>query len=143
GFFSTPAFFANWHTNASNQMRVTLNQTLIVATGSSIDGTDATIAPGSPGLDADHADQPVCFSCHNTLDPTRSILSATWSWSYRRQQDPGWAAETGAFAFRGVVESVSNLDDFGGVLARHPLVASGWVQKLCYYLDSVACDEED
>jgi hypothetical protein len=143
GFFSTPAFFANWHTNASNQMRVTLNQTLIVATGSSIDGTDATVAPGSPGLDAVHADQPVCFSCHNTLDPTRSILSATWSWSYRRQQDPVRAAETGAFAFRGVVEPVASLDDFGGVLARHPLVASGWVQKLCYYLNSVPCDEED
>ena len=30
GFFSTPAFFANWQTNTSNQMRVTMNQTLIV-----------------------------------------------------------------------------------------------------------------
>jgi hypothetical protein len=143
GFFSTPAFFANWHTNASNQMRVTLNQALIVATGSSIDGTDPTFAPGSPGLDTVHADQPVCFSCHNTLDPTRSIFSATWSWSYRRQKDPAWAAQTGAFAFRGVVEPVSTLDDFGAVLARHPLVASGWAEKLCYYLNSVPCDEAD
>jgi len=30
GFFSTPAFMANWATNNSNQMRVTLNQSLIV-----------------------------------------------------------------------------------------------------------------
>src|SRR5262249_35935047 len=36
GFFSTPAFFANWPTNSSNQMRVTLNQALIVATGTAI-----------------------------------------------------------------------------------------------------------
>src|SRR5215471_8000856 len=50
GFFSTPAFFANWQTNTSNQMRVTLHQTLIVATGSSIDGTDTTLAPGTPGI---------------------------------------------------------------------------------------------
>src|SRR5262249_37768043 len=42
GFFSTPAFFANWQTNISNQMRVTMNQTLIVALGSSVDGTDDT-----------------------------------------------------------------------------------------------------
>ena len=42
GFFTTPAFFANWSTNASNQMRVTVNQALIVATGAAIDGTDAT-----------------------------------------------------------------------------------------------------
>ena len=33
GFFSTPAFFANWQTNTSNQMRVTMNQALIVALG--------------------------------------------------------------------------------------------------------------
>ena len=33
GFFSTPAFFANWPTNQSNQMRVTANQALIVGTG--------------------------------------------------------------------------------------------------------------
>jgi hypothetical protein len=143
GFFSTPAFFANWHTNASNQMRVTMNQALIVATGSSIDGTDPTFAPGEPGLDAAHAVDPACFTCHNTLDPTRSIFSATWSWSYRRQQDPAWAAQPGAFAFRGVVEPVSSLADFGRVLAKHPLVAPGWVQKLCYYVNSAPCDEED
>ena len=48
GFFSTPAFFANWQTNISNQMRVTLNQTLIVALGSSVDGTDQTATTGQP-----------------------------------------------------------------------------------------------
>src|SRR5207237_9696403 len=81
GFFSTPAFFANWHTNDSNQMRVTLNQALIVALGSSVDGTDATVAPGSPppGLEEPHSSPPACYSCHRTLDPSRSILSANYS----------------------------------------------------------------
>jgi hypothetical protein len=33
--------------------------------------------------------------------------------------------------------------DFGKVLASHPLVASGWPQKLCYYVNSEACDPSD
>src|SRR6185295_17787755 len=64
GFFSTPAFFANWPTNSSNQMRVTLNQALIVATGTAIDGTDSTTPPTTPGLDGDHAPPgTACFGC--------------------------------------------------------------------------------
>jgi hypothetical protein len=38
---------------------------------------------------------------------------------------------------------VKNIEDFGAVLARHPLVAPGWVQKLCYYARSAPCDEKD
>jgi hypothetical protein len=143
GFFSTPAFFANWQTNISNQMRVTMHQTLIVATGSSIDGTDGTNPPGTPGLDATHAGQGACFGCHMVLDPTRSIFSATWSWNYHNQVDSKWTSQPGIFAFRNVVQPVRSLADFGGVLANHPLVASGWVQKLCYYVNSAACDAVD
>jgi hypothetical protein len=143
GFFSTPAFFANWQTNISNQMRVTMHQALIVATGSSIDGTDATLPPGTPGLDSTHASQAACFNCHKVLDPTRSIFSASWSWNYHGQIDPTWSAQPGMFGFRGVIQPVNSLADFGGVLASHPLVASGWVQKLCYYVDSAPCDPTD
>jgi hypothetical protein len=143
GFFSTPAFFANWQTNVSNQMRVTLNQSLIVATGSSVDGTDTTYPAGTPGLDATHASQADCFACHKILDPSRSILSATWSWSYHNQQDPTWIAQPGVFAFRGVVRPVGNLGDFANALASHPLVAPGWTQKLCHYVNSAPCDETD
>ncbi len=86
GFFSTPAFFANWATNASNEMRVTLNQTLIVATGAQVDGTDTTQFPQNPpGLDSAHATG-VCLGCHDSLDPSRSILAATYSWSYHNQR---------------------------------------------------------
>jgi hypothetical protein len=143
GFFSTPAFFANWPTNSSNQMRATMHQALIVATGSAIDGTDPTAAPGAPGLDTAHATDGACIGCHRTLDPTRSIFSATWSWSYRRQQDPTWTSEPGRFAFRGVVAPVASITDFGAALAAHPLVAPGWIERLCYYVNSAPCKEDD
>jgi hypothetical protein len=143
GFFSTPAFFANWPTNVSNQMRVAAQQTLIVATGAAIDNADPTAPAATPGLDEAHASPPECFACHKTLDPTRSILSATWSWNYHDQQDPAWRAQPGLFAFRGVVQPVATLDDFGAALAAHPLVASGWVQKLCTYVNSAPCDSGD
>src|SRR4029077_1150547 len=55
GYFTTLAFFANWPTNASNEMRVTVNQSLIVATGNQIDGTDGTTPSSTPGLDSAHA----------------------------------------------------------------------------------------
>src|SRR5260370_12654764 len=88
GFFSTPAFFANWQTNTSNQMRVTINQALIVALGAAVDGTDATTPPSTPGLDPAHSSEVACVACHQTLDPTRSILSSTYSWYYHGQSDP-------------------------------------------------------
>ena len=74
GYFTTPAFFANWQTNASNTMRVTINQALIVGLGAHIDGTDPTVPTSTPGLDTAHASSPDCVSCHQLMDPTRSIL---------------------------------------------------------------------
>jgi hypothetical protein len=143
GFFSTPAFFANWMTNDSNQMRVTMHQTLIVATGSAIDGTDMTEPPGTPGLDLVHAGSGDCFGCHKILDPMRSIFSSTWSWNYHNQVDPTWISQRGMFGFRDVVQPVSSVSEFGSVLAGHPLLAPGFAQKLCYYVNSVPCDESD
>ncbi len=145
GFFSTPAFFANWQTNTSNQMRVTMNQALIVALGSSVDGSDSTRPPSypPPGLDTTHASQPACAACHQTLDPTRSILAATYSWNYHSQLDPVWSGQVGEFIFRGVVQPVANLGDLGNTLAQHPFFAPAWVQKLCAYANSQLCDPAD
>lgn len=143
GFFSTPAFAANWQTNTSNTMRVTMNQTLIVALGSSVDGTDMTTPPSTPGLDTAHASQAACYACHRTLDPTRSILAANWSWNYHDQLDPTYSGQPGLFAFRGVVSQVKTLDDLANVLATHPYFPSAWVQKLCYYANSSPCDATD
>ncbi len=144
GFFSTPAFFANWQTNISNQARVTLNQTLIVATGAAIDGKDTTTPPSTPGLDSTHADPKLgCLGCHQLLDPTRSILAATYTWSYHDQVDPTMTSQLGLFAFRGVVKPVTSVSDFAQTLANHPLYGQAWAQKLCYYANSTACAADD
>lgn len=142
-FFTTPAFCANWPTNQSNQMRVTLNQALIVATGTAVDGLDATATPATPGLDATHAADPACFSCHRILDPARSIFSSTYSWFYTPQADPALVAQKGQFAFQGVTAPVATVDDFGAVLARHPLTPAAWAQKLCTWANSAPCVETD
>jgi hypothetical protein len=124
-------------------MRVTMNQALIVATGAAVDGTDATQPMSTPGLDAAHASAPACIYCHKTLDPTRSIFAATYSWNYHGQTDPAFSGQDGIFAFRGLVRSVSSLADLGSTLASHPLMPQAWVQKLCYYVNSSACDASD
>jgi hypothetical protein len=143
GFFSTPAFFANWQTNTSNTMRVTMNQTFIVALGSMVDGTDVTTPPSTPGLDSVHAADAACYACHKILDPSRSVLSATYSWYYHSQADSGWSGQPGLFAFRGVVQPIANVGDLGRALASHPYFAPAWAQKLCYYVNSSACDDSD
>jgi len=145
GFFTTPAFFANWQTNISNQMRVTMNQTLIVALGAQVDGTDSTVTPGSPppGLDTAHAASGACFLCHQTLDPLRSIFSATYSWNYHSQLDAALTAQPGTFSFRGVIMPVQTVGDMGAVLAQHPLFGPAWAQKLCAYANSAPCSSDD
>lgn len=143
GFFSTPAFGANWPTNTSNQMRVTINQTLIVGTGAAIDGTDTTLPSSTPGLDAQHSSDGACLTCHQLLDPTRSILSSTWSWYYYPQTDPMLTGQKGLFAFQGVIQPVASIDEFASTLASHPLVPMAWAQKLCYWANSAACSPDD
>ena len=144
GFFSTPAFFANWPTNSSNQMRVTVNQALIVATGTAIDGQDPTSPTTTPGLDPEHtAPNTQCYGCHQQLDPTRSILSATYSWFYYPQTDAALKAQPGLFAFQNVIAPMRTIDDFAHLLATHPLVPQAWAQKLCYYANSAPCNPID
>ncbi len=143
GFFSTPGFQANWTTNQSNQFRVTVNQAMIVATGMQYDGLDATPSPQTPGLDAAHAADSACFSCHRLLDPTRAIFSATLSWTYNQATDPKMMAEKGLFLFQGVTHPVESLDDFSAVLAAHPAVPAAWAQKLCTYFNSAPCQPDD
>jgi hypothetical protein len=143
GFFGTPAFFANWQTNTSNQMRVTINQALIVATGAAVDGTDPTIPSSTPGLDLEHATQPACVFCHRTLDPTRSILAATYSWNYHQQDEATYSSQPGLFVFRGVTKAVNSVADLGATLASHPLMPGAWAQKLCYYVNSSPCETSD
>jgi hypothetical protein len=149
GFFTTPAFFANWQTNVSNTMRVTANQALIVALGAMVDGTDPTIPlKGSnglpPGLDSTHATPgSACYVCHQLLDPTRSVLSSTYSWYYHAQDTSSLVSEKGEFAFQGVTSYPQSVFDLADVLATHPLFGPAWVQKLCQYANSQSCETTD
>jgi hypothetical protein len=142
-FFSTPAFFANYPTNQSNEARVTTNQAFIVATSTQVDGSDTTQTTSQPGLDTAHASQQPCFGCHQTLDPSRAIIQATYSYNYGQQTDPTISSVLGQFQYRGEIRPVSTIYDFAAALAAHPLVPQAWVEKLCYWVNSQACATDD
>jgi hypothetical protein len=145
GFYSTPAFQANWPTNTSNVMRVTINQSFIVGLGAQVDGTDPT-NPGlnPPGLDQEHAQAgPACLGCHQILDPSRAILQATYSYGYGIQTDGGLISQPGEFVFNGVIQPYKTISDLGTQLAAHVMYPGAWAQKLCFYANSQACDPSD
>ena len=141
--FMTPAFFANYPTNMSNQARVTANQAFIIATSTQVDGSDPTVTTSQPGLDTAHASQQPCFGCHQTLDPSRAIIEATYSYNYGQQVDPKLQAVLGQFQYRNHVQAVATIYDFANALATHPLVPQAWAEKLCYWVNSQGCATDD
>jgi len=145
GFFSTPAFFANWPTNNSNQQRDTLNQSLIVGLGRSINPVDkGTSTVLDTGKDGQHSDPTSpCYSCHQTMDPMRNVFRQAYTFSYHAQHDPAQLYSTAAFDYLGEKTGLASLDDFANALVTHPLFATAWAQKLCYYANSTACSEDD
>lgn len=148
GFMTTPAFFANWATNASNQQRVTINQTLIVALGKSFDDTINNNIASIDELadDAAHANPAtVCYACHKTLDPMKQFFRQSYTFPYATQADPAVISVPATFAFDGVVMSGAGqgVNELGPFLAAHPRFQIGWANKLCYYANSAACEETD
>ncbi|MEP7126863.1 MAG: hypothetical protein ABJE95_38385 [Byssovorax sp.] len=144
GFFTTPAFFATWPTNDSNSSRVVANQTLIVALGKSINPENVTVPTTDVGLGADHATPGTsCYGCHRTLDPMRNYFRQSYQSRYRPQGDQKIKDEGAAFGFDDVVKDGGSILDFADTLAAHPDLAPAWVQKLCFYANSVGCDAED
>ena len=143
GFFTTPAFFANWATNTANQARVTMNQTLIVALGRSFDDSNNTVPLSSPALDANHASDPACYACHKTLDPMRQVFRQAYTLAYHEQKDPAQTALPGVFAVDGVTRNIGSPRELGEAMAEHPRFAVGWTQKLCYWANSAPCSEND
>ncbi len=145
GFFTTPAFFANWQTNGSNQDRVTMNQTLITALGKSFDGNGSTVPISENGLDQEHASDPACYACHRTLDPMRQFFRQSYTLQYGQQTDAGVISQNGEFAFDGVTATGSGRGvlDLADQLATHPRFATAWAQKLCTWADSAPCSEDD
>jgi hypothetical protein len=143
GFFTTPAFFATWQTNDSNQHRLTTNQTLIVALGSSFIPQEGAIPVREVSLDATHASQPECQGCHLRLDPMRAYFRQAYSLAGSHQRDATWSGQQGSFAFFDQVHDGGDLDDFAKALATHPQFAVAWAQKLCQWANSSACATDD
>ena len=145
GFFSTPAFFANWPTNNSNQHRDTLNQALIVGLGRSINPVDkGTATVLDDGKDGAHSDpNSPCYSCHQTMDPMRNIFRQAYSYTYHAQHDPAQVFSSASFDYLGETTALASFDDFANALVQHPLFPVAWTQKLCYYANSSSCSEED
>jgi hypothetical protein len=145
GFFSTPAFFANWTTNNSNQHRDTLNQALIVGIGRSINPVDrGTSTVLDNGKDGQHSDPTSpCYSCHQTMDPMRNVFRQAYTYSYHAQHDATQVFSTASFDYLGQKAPLGSFDDFASALVNHPLYATAWTQKLCYYANSSACAEDD
>ncbi|HYQ15905.1 MAG TPA: hypothetical protein VEQ58_09110, partial [Polyangiaceae bacterium] len=145
GYFSTPAFFANWPTNTSNQHRGTLNQALIVGVGRSINPVDkGTATVLDNGKDGQHSDpNSPCYACHQTMDPMRNVFRQAYTYSYHAQHDPAQVFSTATFDYLGETEDLTALDDFATALADHPLYPVAWAQKLCYYANSSGCSEDD
>jgi len=143
-FFSTPAFFAQWPTNSSNDARVTINQTLITALGRSFDDRNSITPVSETGLSTEHAAPgTVCYGCHKTLDPMRDFFRQAYTIAYRDQTDPMLAQTQGVFAFDGVTTQGTGIGDLAAQLAQHPRLAIAWAQKLCYYVASAPCSEDD
>lgn len=142
GFFSTPAFLANWETNEDNQFRVTTSQTMIVALGKIFSPSDATVPVRLDGLAQEHAAPgTACYGCHQFLDPMREYFAQSFSYSFQRPEQP--SNITPSFAFQGYVHDGGDMSDFAQALVDHPGFAAGWTQKLCYWTNSQACSEKD
>ncbi|MEN0065858.1 MAG: hypothetical protein AAGA48_27205 [Myxococcota bacterium] len=152
GFFMAPAFLAMWETNDDNSFRVTTNQALIAGLGIQFDSEDVTTPLGDDGLaDAHAAPGTACYGCHKNLDPMRNYFKNDLTSPFYSVVDPDdldddYVYEEASFSFQGHSGSDAGgetLDDFGHHLAVHPEFAAGWTQKLCFFANSMKCDEDD
>lgn len=158
GPFTTPAFLANWTTNANNQSRSTANQMLIISVGGSFDGTNTSVlssqsnaaadtttslSNGETASDAAHASNAACQSCHVSLDPLRKFYSKNLTYGWAPQNDASFTAATPFFNFGGVQTAGSSFVELGNVMANHPSLAPAWVQKACYWINSSPCSDSD
>ncbi len=153
-FFSTPAFFAVWNTNDSNQHRVTANQAMLGAIGLGYTNADSAIKlpPTTTAIDGEHAlDGSACYGCHKSLDPLRQFWGN--SFDYNDKQFTGKSAGPASFGYANVSSNGKTLADFGGFLKQVTdeqvtgnalsRFALEMTQKLCFFANSSKCDETD
>lgn len=143
GFFGTPAFDANWATNAANEARVTANQALIVSIGQSIDGENTLASFPVNSADSDHASNPACQGCHSQLDPFKQYFRQSYTFSYHDQLDTTQLAQPAGFSIDGVTAQGTGVEAIGNILATHPRVALAWTAKLHFWANSTPAREDD
>ncbi len=164
-FFTTPAYLALWATNDSNQHRVTANQTLLVALGQSVMGSQDIVPVSTVGLDPEHATENTeCYACHSILDPLRQFWANQYDFNDRNDfparvfngiANPRPSTTGGVLAFNNVNQMGTNIADLGALLkgvedvnAATPdqtvnRFALAMAQQLCFYADSAGCSEDD
>jgi hypothetical protein len=142
GFITHPGFLGTWMTNEDNGARVTANQALIVALGNSFES--AAIEDYDPtNVDNEHAGDADCYGCHQTLDPMRDLVRGSFSNYYGEQLDPARQDMESDFYFGGQKATGSGIEFFVEQIAKHPMFAKAWVQKLCYFANAGPCPESD
>ena len=150
GFMTTPAFFANWDTNDSNQFRVLANQTLIVALHQAFEPEGSPIPVDDAILEAEHAAEgTVCFGCHVTLDPMRDFFKQSYSLFYGPElREPAASPDVpdqGTFLLDATNGQTSGqgMGVLGSALAAHPDMAMAWTQKICELANFGNCNHRD
>ncbi len=143
GYFGTLAFDANWGTNASNEARVTANQSLIVAIGESILGEDTIVKFPVNATDANHATNPACAGCHSQLDPFKQYFRQSYSLTYHDQTDTTQLAQPAGFNIGGVQAQGQGVLDLAKIFASHPRFQLAWAQKLYFWASSTPALEDD
>lgn len=152
-FFSTPAFFAVWNTNDSNQHRVTANQAMLGSIGLAYTSAETIIPlpPTTTAIDGQHAVGGSCYGCHKSLDPMRQF----WGNSFDYNEKPFTAKSDGpaSFGYMNVSANGKTLADFGGFLKQVTdeqitgnvvsRFALEMTQKLCFFANSSKCEETD
>ena len=83
--FSRRRPFANWATNASNQARVTINQTLIVALGRSFDDSNNTLPLALPAMDKAHSSDPACYLSQDARSDA-AVFRQAYTLTYHEQK---------------------------------------------------------
>lgn len=152
-FFTTPAFFAVWNTNDSNQHRVTANQALLGAIGQAFTSAESIIPlpPTTTAIDGQHAVGGTCFGCHKSLDPMRQFWGNAFD--YNEKLFTGKSAGAASFGYGNVSGNGKTLAEFGGFLKQVTdeqvtgnaisRFALELTQKLCFFGNSSRCDETD
>jgi hypothetical protein len=153
-FFSTPAFYAVWNTNDSNQHRVTANQALLAALGQGYTAAGSNIAlpPTTTAVNGMHAvDGSLCYACHKSLDPMRQFWGNFYD--YNDKGDGKKSSGAASFGFGNISQNGTTLADFGKFLTQVTdeqvpgnalsRFALHMTQKLCFFANSARCVETD